>query len=238
MMFRINLTLAIVLLLLIVSLTNYRKVDFTRPNFELLPDMAHSPAYSAFAENENFEDGKTLRAPVSNTIAWGEFPLHYEATKEDALRAGEELKNPFTAEDEGVLARGEFVYLTFCAPCHDAGGTGFGPVVAKGFPPPASLVTGDSTKMKDGQLFHIITFGGENMPHYAERVSREDRWKVILYIRSLEESVVVPEEEGDVILPQPEEEETLGVEVGNEPEEVDDPGDADAADEIPNGDWN
>lgn len=40
--------------------------------------------------------------------------------------------------------------------------------------------------MKDGQLFHIITYGQGNMPPYAVQVTQDDRWKIIAYIRSLQ----------------------------------------------------
>jgi mono/diheme cytochrome c family protein len=39
--------------------------------------------------------------------------------------------------------------------------------------------------MKDGQLFHIITFGQGNMPSYAAQVDRDDRWKVVRFVRGL-----------------------------------------------------
>jgi hypothetical protein len=35
-------------------------------------------------------------------------------------------------------------------------------------------------------MFHIITYGKGNMPPHAAQISREDRWKVILHIRSLQ----------------------------------------------------
>jgi hypothetical protein len=40
--------------------------------------------------------------------------------------------------------------------------------------------------MKDGQIFHALTYGGINMPSYAAQISREDRWKVILNIREMQ----------------------------------------------------
>jgi mono/diheme cytochrome c family protein len=40
--------------------------------------------------------------------------------------------------------------------------------------------------MKDGQIFHVLNFGQGNMSSYASQISREDRWKVILYVRSLQ----------------------------------------------------
>src|SRR5450755_3423176 len=71
--------------------------DVSRPNYEFIPEtqMAQSPAYDTFAPNPNFADGLTLRTPPAGVLARGSMPLHYLPTLEDALRAGEELKNPF-----------------------------------------------------------------------------------------------------------------------------------------------
>ena len=40
--------------------------------------------------------------------------------------------------------------------------------------------------MKDGQLFHILTYGQNNMPSYASQLSRDDRWNAIIHVRSLQ----------------------------------------------------
>lgn len=160
--------------------------DVRQPNAEFLPDMAHAPRYGAFAPNPVFADGKTLQAPPDGTIPRGLMPVHYSDSAADAARAGEELLSPFAAGDAAATARGEHVFVTFCAACHGAGGRGDGPVTTKGVPPPPSLITGKAATMKDGQLFHIVTYGQKNMASYASQVSREDRWRVILYVRSLQ----------------------------------------------------
>jgi mono/diheme cytochrome c family protein len=43
-----------------------------------------------------------------------------------------------------------------------------------------------AVQMKDGQMFHILTYGQNNMPSYASQVSPEDRWSVITYVRSMQ----------------------------------------------------
>ncbi len=161
--------------------------DVRQPNVEFAPDMAHAPRYAAFAPNPVFPDGKTLQAPPPGTIPRGWMPLHYQATPADAARAGEELRNPFVRTDVRALARGEQVFTSFCVPCHGAGARGDGPVAARGVPPPPSLLAEHATQvLKDGQIFHILTYGQNNMASYASQISREDRWRVILYVRSLQ----------------------------------------------------
>jgi len=173
-------------LIVCVALILASQPDVTRPNYEYLPEMAHSPAFSAFAANPNFSDGKTLRSPVPGTIPRGELPLAYQATPEDALRAGIELANPFSATDTKATDRGHVLFTNFCAPCHGDSGAGNGPVAMRGFPPPPSLVAERAVGMKDGQMFHVLSFGQGNMGSYASQISREDRWNVILYVRSMQ----------------------------------------------------
>lgn len=182
---RRNLVLLVILavLLLLIPLTRQQTA---RPNTEFLPDMAHSAAFGAFSANPVFADGKTLQAPVPGTIARGRMPLPYGASPEDARRAGETLRNPFTTGDATASERGAAVFGSFCTPCHGASGAGNGPVVARGFPAPPSLLAPKARGLKDGQIFHILTYGQGNMPAYATQISPEDRWKAILQVRALQ----------------------------------------------------
>lgn len=182
-----RLNYVLLLILVVVVAINFLALpDPSRPNREFLPDMAHSPAYMSESANPNFADGKTLLPPVSGTVAQGRIPLHYAATDAEALRAGQELHNPLSAKDIHAAARGALVFQTFCNPCHGGGGQGDGPVALRGYPAPPSLVTGNTTKMPDGHLFHIVTYGRANMPPQAGLISPQDRWAAILHIRSLQ----------------------------------------------------
>lgn len=184
---RLNIGLLAVLVLLVATtFLGFR--DFSRPNWEVLPDMAHSPAYASGSANPNLPGGATLQPPVPGTVALGRTPIHYEATEADALRAGEELHNPLAADDARVRERGATIYQTYCTPCHGGGGLGDGLVAQHGYPAPPTLVTGDSTKMPDGQLFHVITYGRKNMPPQAGLISPKDAWAVILHIRGLQKA--------------------------------------------------
>lgn len=160
--------------------------DFSKPNFEIMPDMYHGPSYHAFEENENTQDGKTLRAPAPGSIPRGMLPFEYELTERDALRAGDEVINPKSPDDADSVARGATAYAIYCQHCHGPGGAGDGMVAKRGFPPPPSLLIKHAIKMKDGQMFHITTLGQGNMPGHAAQVSREDRWNTINYIRTLQ----------------------------------------------------
>lgn len=181
--------LAVVVLILLVGGWMLRP-DYSRRNYDFLPDMAYSPAYASLSANPNFPDGKTQRPPVPGTIAQGYPPFHYQATPEDARRAGLELTNPFPSTDALALERGTVVYTNYCLPCHGTSGAGDGLIVQRGFPPPPSLLADNARQIKDGQMYHLITLGQNNMPSYAAQVMRDDRWKVILFIRSLQANAV------------------------------------------------
>jgi len=160
--------------------------DPARPNRRLPTNMADSVVYDAFAPNAVFADGKTLQTPPTGSIARGYLPLHYAPGPEEALRAGQELSNPFAADPQTHLQRGAAVFQSFCVVCHGPGGLGDGPVTRRGVPPPPSLLAENAMSLSDGRMFHILTYGQNNMASYASQVSRDDRWRVILYVRSLQ----------------------------------------------------
>jgi mono/diheme cytochrome c family protein len=181
----INVGLAAIMVIAII-LNFAASRDFSRPNLEVMPDMAHCPTYQAFEANPIMPDSKTLQPPPPGSIARGLLPLHYERTEQDALRAGEELVNPVALEDEAARSRGAVAYSVFCQHCHGPSGIGDGMVSKRGFPPPASLLAEHAVNMKDGQIFHVITFGQGNMPAHAAQIAREDRWKIISHLRSMQ----------------------------------------------------
>ncbi len=160
----------------------------SQPNVEVLPEMVRTAAYKAYSANSNFPDGKTLREPPVGTIPRGSSHVELQATELGAIRAGEELTNPYKAEDLPALARGTMVYGTWCLPCHGGTGRGDGPVAMRGFPAPPPLNGEKTVALKDGRMFHILTFGQKNMPAYASQVTQDDRWKAILYVRSLQKA--------------------------------------------------
>ena len=154
----------------------------SRPNFEYFPNMVRTARYNAFQPNPNFADGMTLRAPAAGTIPRGLPPLPLAGTP-----ASTSLENPFSSVQQSAVERGAVVFASFCQPCHGADGLGNGLVVQHGFPPPPSLLGPDATRRTDAQIFSIVSNGLGRMPSYASQVSRDDRWKAIVYIRSLQQ---------------------------------------------------
>ncbi len=157
----------------------------SKPRFEYAPDMADSLAYESFSASPVTRDGKTMLAPAPGTIARGAKPFRYGADPGEALRAGRELVNPVQRTDE-ALARGEALFHIFCAPCHGARGLGDGPMIPA-FSKPPSLLDERARTLPDGHLFHIISRGQNKMGSYAAQIIQDDRWKVVHFIRSLQD---------------------------------------------------
>lgn len=159
--------------------------DLTVRNREWPTQMQYSPASLSQTTNPVLPNGMTDQSPVSGTLPRGFEPFHYGSGPQEAERAGRELKNP-SAPTQEDLARGEFIYSNYCAVCHGIGGGGDGPIIPK-YPNPPSFRTEKSRALPDGTMFHVITMGRNNMPSHAPLVSASDRWRVILYIRKLQQ---------------------------------------------------
>ena len=172
--------------IVIVLLMGLQKCLYNNPrdlNVEFVPEMVHSVAFDAYAYNPNYADGKTLKMPVKGTIARGFLPEYSEGELTEDI-ARKVLLNPLEITDKN-LARGEWIYRTHCQVCHGMTGLGDGPVTKRGVPSPPSLLSDNVKNMKDGQIYFIISNGKGNMASYRSQVQREDRWKVIQYLRTM-----------------------------------------------------
>lgn len=159
--------------------------DTTVRTPEFLMDMANSPALEAQGESDYFANGRNLQLPAPKSIARGFLPFAYGESIAEAQRAGRELQSPVESSAEN-LARGDSRFAIYCAVCHGRGGEGDGPVTKRGVPPPPSLLAANAKKMKDGEIYHIITLGRNNMPGHAAQMTRKDRWLAILKVRELQ----------------------------------------------------
>jgi mono/diheme cytochrome c family protein len=165
--------------------------DSTRRNLTYAPDMAVSPAVTTYRSSAVSGGAQTLRAPVPGTVPLGPLPLHYEATEADALRAAVELQVPPGIAAEPDRLRAEKLFEIFCQPCHGSDGHGDGITIKRGFQPPPSLLTQHARDMRDGQMFHVITYGQKLMPSQASQVRADDRWRLIMHVRRLQQRLPV-----------------------------------------------
>ena len=98
-MSRVRTHLALVVILAALMALHWRLgPNPEQRSWQWLPEMVDPVPYESFAASPVFADGKVLQPPPAGTVPRGLPPLHYEATEEDARRAGRELTNPFSLE--------------------------------------------------------------------------------------------------------------------------------------------
>ncbi len=179
-----NTLIPIVLLFVLNSCNRDRR----QPGWDYFPDMFYSTAYETFTKNPNFNDGMTMRVPSAGTIPRGFTPFEYTIDSVSRSKAGTELRNPFVTTDDYLL-KGKATFTTFCVVCHGEKGAGDGILYTSGLYPlkPRDLTHGVPLNLKDGELFHTITLGFGSMGAYDTQIQPDDRWKVVMYIRKLQE---------------------------------------------------
>ena len=101
--------------------------------------------------------------------------------------ATETSVNPFPPTAHS-LDTGQRVYAQNCQSCHGVAGRGDGPQAAGLNPPPLDLVV-HAPLHSDGALFGFIENGipGTAMPPLGGKLTDEEIWHVINYIRTFEE---------------------------------------------------
>jgi mono/diheme cytochrome c family protein len=117
---------------------------------------------------------------VKNTV-----PLNFDHALLN-LNEPESLKNPLSATQENIKL-GALYYTYYCIQCHGTNADGKGTVGQSFSPLPANLRSANVQTKSDGLLFKNLTLGYKRQPPLAYTVSEEERWAVILYIRSLAE---------------------------------------------------
>lgn len=160
--------------------------DPSRRNLAYAPDMAASPALGTYEGEVRRAGASTLRTPVIGTVPRGALPLHYEPSEADAQRAALELQMPVSVAHEPADRRVAQSFQAFCQPCHGRDGHGDGITIKRGFQPPPSLLTQRARDMKDGQMFHVLTYGQKLMPSHASQLPPDERWRLIKHIRGLQ----------------------------------------------------
>ncbi len=127
----------------------------------------------------------------------GSMPYAYADTEEERTRAINELiDNPYPITDKG-LAEAKDLYEVNCGICHGNKGDGAGYLVrdedpAKGIEAgkypvqPANFLLDEFVNASNGRYYHSIMHGKNLMGSYADKLSYEERWNVIHYIRSLQ----------------------------------------------------
>ncbi len=156
-----------------------------------------------YAENavERLEKEASFEGTASQTEiaipANGHAPYYYGDSDPERQRAIDEIiENPFPITAEG-LAKGEELYVIYCGICHGPKADGNGYIVREPNPAtgdaggvypaaPANMIQPQFIDTTNGLYYHAIMYGKNVMGAYADKLSYEERWQVIHYIRSLQ----------------------------------------------------
>lgn len=148
-------------------------------------DMRHQPVVKPLEPSDFFQDGQSSRPLITEAVARGNLKLDkhlYEGKNEDDTPVD---TFPFEITRE-VLERGRQRYDIYCSPCHGRVGNGQGMIVQRGFKAPPSFHIERLRQAPAGYYYDVVTNGFGVMYNYASRISPEDRWAIIAYIRALQ----------------------------------------------------
>ena len=182
---------------IVVSIFGYRGHHFTKPPFEIFPDMNYQDKVKDQVGSDFFADGVAARAPIPGTVA-EEMPAkidYWASGKWDETHWGDGIPvheardgGAALAVDDFNLARGRERYTIECAVCHGATGKGDGITSHYGLNGAANYHTERLRTTPDGDLFNTITNGKGQMMGYGYNIGIDDRWRIVMYIRALQRS--------------------------------------------------
>ncbi|MBD3615016.1 MAG: c-type cytochrome [Gracilimonas sp.] len=159
-------------------------------------NMDQQPRKEAQEVNNFFADGRSMRTPVEGTVARGLAKTdraYYEGVDEN----GEFIDEIPVDLTKSFLYRGKERYEIYCTPCHGQTGAGDGIIMEGnyGYVPAPSYHEPRVRDLSDGELYSAIYNGVRTMPSYATQIKVEDRWAIVAYIRALQESQNITEQE-------------------------------------------
>src|SRR5208283_4667487 len=103
----------------------------------------------------------------------------------DAPPDMKQKKNP-VAPSDAALREAKSIFADKCANCHGDTGKGDGSDAMMYDPGPADLTDAKlMSKFTDGDLFYKITVGKKPMPSFEKRLTEQQRWEMVLLVRSL-----------------------------------------------------
>jgi hypothetical protein len=152
---------------------------------QIRQDMADQPKNRPLSPSPFFEDGRSERPLLENTVARGSI------ADDDLFVPKESNAFPLPLTPE-LLKRGQERYKIFCAPCHGIQGDGYGMVVMRGMKHPPPYDQDRLRQVSNGYLYDVITNGFGGMLSYSAQIPPADRWAIIGYVRALQLSRHAP----------------------------------------------
>lgn len=178
-----------------LALTGCRGMKSERAPIHPNPNMDHQQRFEEQEANPFFENGASMRMPVSGTVARG----HLRTTANAPFELGRDASGQFVAANPmdvsaALLARGQERFNIYCTPCHGFVGDGRGIVMAGnggqgfGFVPAPTYHSEFLRGVPDGYIYDVMANGVRSMPSYGHEIAPTDRWAIVAYIRALQRS--------------------------------------------------
>jgi mono/diheme cytochrome c family protein len=98
----------------------------------------------------------------------------------------EKMTNPEEASKENI-AIGKSLYSKHCKSCHGKEGYGDGPKADEVDGALGDFSSEEYQAQSDGALFYKSYIGRLDMPNYEKKMSEEDMWLVVHYMRTMAE---------------------------------------------------
>jgi mono/diheme cytochrome c family protein len=123
--------------------------------------------------------------PPAEHVTTGSAPVDWPVPPEEAARV-----NPLPSTSQN-LRKGDTLFKRYCTACHGVSGRGDGPLAEQWQRLPKDLTHPDrQARMTDGEIFWKISAGhrqgtDEIMPGVGYKLNADDRWRLVLYVRSL-----------------------------------------------------
>lgn len=190
---RINF-LAIAVTAAIITLSSCS--DKRSPGKVYMPDMAYSRTYEAYdlldstkyTGDINKKGGNLIyfnAMPAAGTIKRGDLFPYTIANDSNGYKLSASVPNPIGEMTKADMVEAGRLYNINCGVCHGDKGKANGPMSGK----VGGIVdiTLDQYKgLADGTIFHVLTYGKNNMGSYASQLTKEQRWQIVKYVRTLQ----------------------------------------------------
>lgn len=83
------------------------------------------------------------------------------------------------------IAAGKILWTKYCESCHGKTGLGDGKKASTLDTEPGNFSKAEIQKQSDGSLCYKITEGREDMPSFKKKITNNDIWNIVNFIRTL-----------------------------------------------------
>ena len=165
------------------------------PGRAYMPDMYYSRALETYAQRDsmaftmdyNNKGGLIYydARPVAGTIKRNEQFPYTLPNDSIGYKMSAGIKNPFDSITAADMTESARLYNINCGICHGEKGKANGPMSGKvgGI---IDLTLPQYAALADGTIFHVMTYGKNNMGSYASQLDRKQRWMIVKYVRTLQ----------------------------------------------------